>query len=153
MYILLFNVAGIAIVGWIFMIFAPGWSVTKRVAEHAWFPVFLALLYLIGIVPLMIGLGPGVMADFGNADGVMRLLTDGDVAMVVWIHILVFDHLVGVFVYRDNMMHKIVSMPVQSAILFLTLMFGPVGFLIYYSLRVMRGAGPAIGGPKSSSPA
>jgi hypothetical protein len=37
------------------------------------------------------------------------------------------------------------ALPVQSLILFLTLMFGPVGFLVYYALRIARGRGPAIG--------
>jgi hypothetical protein len=68
-----------------------------------------------------------------------------DAKMIVWIHILVFDHLVGIFIYRDNMRRRVVSLPVQSLVLFLTLMFGPAGFLLYYSIRVAKGHGPAIG--------
>lgn len=61
----------------------------------------------------------------------VRLLANADAALVVWIHILVFDQLVGVFIYRDNMRERVAPLPVQSAILFLTLMFGPAGFLVY----------------------
>jgi hypothetical protein len=59
-----------------------------------------------------------------------------DVALVAWIHILVFDQLVGLFIYRDNMHHRYVPLMAQSVILFLTFMFGPVGFLTYYLARL-----------------
>jgi hypothetical protein len=85
------------------------------------------------------------MREFGSAEGVVRLLTGADAALIVWIHLLVFDHLVGVFIYRDNMRVLVVSLPVQSLVLFLTLMFGPAGFLLYYVIRVARKHGPAIG--------
>ena len=145
MYVLLFNLAGLAIVGWILLIFVPAWKGTRRVAELAVFPAYLAVLYVVGVVPVIVAAGPGVMLDFGNPAGVARLLANPDVAMVVWIHILVFDHLVGIFIYRDNMRERIVPLPVQSVILFLTLMFGPAGFLLYYGIRIARRRGPAIG--------
>lgn len=146
MYVLLFNLAGIAIAGWLLLIFIPGWSFTKWVAKSAIFPVFLAVVYLVGVVPLVAAAGPGIIAEFGTSDGVVRLLADSNVALVAWIHILVFDQLVGVFIYCDNMQEHLVPLPVQSAILFLTLMFGPAGFLVYYAIRVARKRGPAIGG-------
>jgi hypothetical protein len=79
--------------------------------------------------------GPGIMADFGSAEGVTRLLTNPDIALIAWIHILAFDQVVGMVIYRDNMAHRYVPLPVQSVILFATLMFGPLGFLTYYVLR------------------
>lgn len=145
MYVLLFNLAGIAIVGWALMIFLPGWSVTRRIADWIAFPVYLAVLYVVGVLPLVVAAGPGIIGDFGSVGGVLGLLADPDVALIVWIHILVFDHLVGVFIYRDNMRERVVPLPVQSVVLFLTLMFGPAGFLLYYALRVARGRGPTIG--------
>ena len=54
-----------------------------------------------------------------------------------------FDQLVGVWIYRDNMRKRVVPTLVQSLILFLTLMFGPVGFLVYYVIRVMQKRRPA----------
>jgi hypothetical protein len=66
-----------------------------------------------------------------------------DIALVAWIHFLAFDQLVGIFVYRDNMHHRYVPIPVQSLILFLTFMLGPVGFLSYYLIRWARAGSPA----------
>lgn len=153
MYVWLFNVAGLATLGWLLMVLAPKLSLTRWLATTAAFPVALAVLYVAGVVPLVIAAGPGIILDFGSPDGVIALLAQPDVALIAWIHILVFDHLVGIVIYRDNMREKIVGLPLQSLILFLTLMFGPAGFLVYYLLRVARRRGPAIGDASATSAA
>ncbi|HEV2764345.1 MAG TPA: abscisic acid-deficient protein Aba4 family protein, partial [Pyrinomonadaceae bacterium] len=66
MYVTLFNVAGLAIVAWLLLIFLPKWRVTRFVAETAVFPVFLSVLYAVGVVPLLMQTGLGVMRDFGT---------------------------------------------------------------------------------------
>lgn len=137
MYFWLFNLAGVGIAGWALMIFLPGWSFTKWIAGSAIFPVYVAVLYTAGIVPL-IASRPGIVTEFGSPDDVLRLLASADVALVVWIHILVFDQLVGIWIYRDNMRERAVPTLLQSLILFLTLMFGPAGFLLYYVIRVAQ---------------
>jgi hypothetical protein len=131
----LFNLAGFAIFGWLLLILLPTWRVTRWAANTAVFPVFLSLLYIIGIVPVVMRAGPGIMGDFGTAEGVLRLLADPDVALIAWIHILAFDQVVGMMIYRDNMTHRYVPIPVQSVLLAATLMFGPLGFLTYFLLR------------------
>jgi hypothetical protein len=138
MYVRLFDLAGIAIIAWLLLIFLPKWRVTRFVARTAAFPVFICVLYVVGVVPLLMETGPGVMRDFGTAEGVTRLLKRQEVALIAWIHILAFDQLVGLFIYRENMERRYVPLPVQSFILFLTLMFGPAGFLAYYILRLLR---------------
>ena len=145
MYVALFNVAGWAIVAWLLLIFLPKWRVTRFLARTEVFPVLLAALYVAGVVPLLLETGPGVMRDFGSAEGVTRLLARQDVALVAWIHILCFDQLVGLYIYRDNMERRHVPLVVQSVLLFLTLMFGPAGFLLYYLLRLVRRKRPADG--------
>jgi hypothetical protein len=150
----LYDLAGLAIIGWAFLIFFPFWSGTKKLVEWTVFPVLLCAIYLVGIVVVVADTGPGIMADFGNAEGVLGLLTQPDVALIAWIHILAFDHLVAVLIFRDNLTHKVVPLPLQSLILFMTLMFGPGGFLTYWTIRVARGRGTAFGGalqPEASS--
>lgn len=138
MYRTLFWLAGLAIVAWLPLILAPGWRGTRRLAESAGFPLYLAVLYLAGIVGVLAELGPGIMRDFGNAAGVLALLATESLGLVAWIHILAFDQVVGLLIYRDNMRHRFVPLPVQSVILFLTLMFGPVGFLVYVVSRLAQ---------------
>jgi len=49
MYLLLFNLAGLAIVGWALMIFFPTWLVTRWITRITVFPVYLAALYVAGV--------------------------------------------------------------------------------------------------------
>jgi len=138
MYPTLFEIAGLAILGWALLIFLPPWKVTRWFAETAVFPIYLSVLYVVGILPIVIAAGPGIMSDFGSVQGVLQLLQDPDVALIAWIHILAFDHLIGVLIYRDNMRHRFVPLPLQSVILFFTLMLGPVGFVTYWLIRAGR---------------
>lgn len=133
----LFSLAGLATLGWVLLILLPRWWVTRRMAELEIFPVYLAVLYLVGIVPLLIALGPGIIRDFGNADGVARLLAARNLALIAWIHILAFDQVVGVMIYRDNMRHRYMHVVVQSIVLVFTFLFGPVGYLAYSILRAV----------------
>lgn len=138
MYRTLFDLAGYAIFAWLLLIFLPGWRITRRIAESAVFPAYLAVLYVIGLVAVLREIGPGFMADFGSATGVLGLLTQESIAIVAWIHILAFDQVVALVIYRDNMRHRFVPVPVQSAIMAATLMLGPVGFLTYWLIRLLR---------------
>jgi hypothetical protein len=137
MYAILFSLTSSAILAWLLLIFLPTWPVTRWLAGREFFPVYLSLLYLVGLAPLLLAHGLGVVRDFGTADGVIRLLADADVALVVWIHILAFDQVVGLLIYRENMAERHVPIPIQSVLLFVTLMFGPVGYLSYYLARAV----------------
>jgi hypothetical protein len=142
MYLTLFKIAGWVIVPWALMIFLPTWRVTRWMARSGIVPALVALLYVIGIVSLISHAGFGFIREFGTADGVARLMAQRDIALVAWIHFLAFDQLVGIFVYRDNLHHRYVPIPVQSVILFFVFMLGPVGFLSYYLIRWARSGSP-----------
>lgn len=134
----LFRLAGLAILGWLLLIFLPTWRVTRRLAQGSFFPVYLAMLYAIGVGSMLVQFGPGFMKDFGSPEGVTRLLARQDIALIAWIHILAFDQVIGLWIYRENMKHRFVPIPVQSLLLFSTLMLGPIGFLAFYLLKLAR---------------
>ncbi|MCZ8521242.1 MULTISPECIES: ABA4-like family protein [Paenibacillus] len=138
MYSWLFAAAGFATPFWLLMIFLPGWRVTKYLADRQVFPVLLALLYTVGVGTAVVQGGLGFVRDFGSEEGVIRLLAAPEFALIVWIHILCFDQAIGHRIYRENMEHRVVPLPVQSILLFLTLMFGPFGWLLYTGLRALR---------------
>ena len=129
MYVTLFNLAGLAAPAWLLLVLLPKWKFTRWLARTAIFPALISLTYLAGVALLVTAEGVGFMRDFGSAEGVTRLLARQDVAMVAWIHILAFDQLAGLMIYRDNMEHRYVPIPVQSVVLLLTFMLGPIGFL------------------------
>ncbi len=138
MYSNLFQLASLAIIGWIPLIFFPTWSGSRRLAESAFFPIYIAVVYAFGVGALLMQFGPGFIADFGTADGVARLLARREIAWVAWLHILAFDQVIGLLIYHENMRRRYVPLPVQSALLFLTLMFGPLGYITFAAIRVAR---------------
>ncbi|GFN33980.1 ABA4-like family protein [Paenibacillus xylaniclasticus] len=135
---ILFSMNGIAMLGWLLMIVLPKWRLTRLVANTAIFPIYLALLYTIGMITVIAEGGLGFVNDFGSSDGVVRLLSDPDFALLVWLHLLCFDQSIGLYVYRDNMVHHYVTLLVQSVLLCSILMFGPFGFLCYLVIRGLR---------------
>jgi hypothetical protein len=151
MYSNLFQLASLAIIGWIPLIFFPTWRGTRRLAESAFFPIYIAVLYAFGVGALLMQLGPGFIADFGSAEGVARLLARQEIAWIAWLHILAFDQVIGLAIYRENMRRRYVPMPLQSALLFLTLLFGPLGYLAFVLVRVAR-LGSRAFGPDEEQP-
>jgi hypothetical protein len=138
MYNQLYAFAGIATLFWLLIILLPVWRVTRFLANSAVFPIYLAVLYSIGIIYTIASSGLGFVGDFGSMEGVIHLMSDPGFALLVWIHILSFDQFIGYYVYRENMEHRYVPLPVQSILLFMVFMFGPFGFLCYLSLKKLR---------------
>lgn len=72
--------------------------------------------------------------DFSSFEGVTNLFKDPTVVFAGWVHYLVFDLLIGRAIVEDALSrdwtplrHALVIVPC----LFMTLMFGPTGFLLY----------------------
>jgi hypothetical protein len=135
MYETLFAVANLVLPFWMLMMFLPKWKVTRFVAQYTVVPVLIGVLYVVGLITAIAENGFAFMGEFGSAEGVIGLLADPGFALIAWIHLLCFDMAVGHYIFRDNMKHRYVPLPVQAVILFLTLMFGPLGFLCYVTLR------------------
>ncbi|MGM0878348.1 MAG: ABA4-like family protein [Bacillota bacterium] len=135
MFKLLFSLSSFAMLFWVMMMLLPTWRVTRFLVNVNIFPIYLAVLYSVGIITAISMNGFGFIQHFSSASGVIHLLSEPDFALLVWIHILSFDQFVGHFIYRDNMEHRYVPLPLQSVLLFLALMFGPFGWLCYVVLR------------------
>ncbi|WP_338786903.1 ABA4-like family protein [Metabacillus sp. FJAT-53654] len=138
MFELLFSLASIGIVVWLLMIVLPTWRVTRFLADLKIFPIYLSILYIVGIITVIFMNGIGFMQYFSSATGVIQLLSEPNFALLVWIHLLCFDLFVGHFIYQENLEYRFIPLPLQSIILFLTLMFGPLGLLTYVVLRKAR---------------
>jgi hypothetical protein len=138
MYQLLFGFTGFAIISWALMIFLPKWKVTYTIAKWAVFPLALSVLYVIGLAYYVANHGLSFTGDFGSYEGVVRLLAVPEVAIIAWLHILAFDQLVGRMIYLENMERRSVHLIVQSICLYLTLMAGPLGYILYTVFKRKR---------------
>ncbi|WP_118856989.1 ABA4-like family protein [Sphingomonas mesophila] len=82
------------------------------------------------------GAAEPVLSDYSIAG--LRALFMSDAGIVIgWTHYLAFDLFVGQWIAKDAD-HKGFSRPAQLPVLFLTLMAGPVGLLVWLVVRERR---------------
>ncbi|MBT8471004.1 MAG: DUF4281 domain-containing protein [Marinicaulis sp.] len=126
-----FSLAGnLAMVGWALLAFGPRrWGVLTLTG--AVIPSLLAILYgaLMFIHFADSGGGYGSLAEVRALFGKDELLLAG------WVHYLAFDLAVGAYIAAEADRAGL-SRLIQFPFLVMTLMFGPVGFLLFQLTRV-----------------
>lgn len=119
---------------WLLLAVAPGWTWTGRLVHSILIPVVLGSVYLTGFLtapPAPAG------ASFGTLEGVMLFFSQPHGVLVGWVHYLVFDLFVGAWMVRDARrrgLHHGFVVPCLA----LTLMLGPIGLLLYTTIRGIR---------------
>lgn len=116
---------------WLLLVVAPRRRVTTALVHSAVPAALLVPAYAL----LLWTDAPGPQgASFFTLDGVMRIFTTPQTVAACWIHYLVFDLFVGAWEARDA---ERLGLPHAALVpcLFVTLMFGPVGFALYLVLR------------------
>lgn len=119
---------------WALWILAPRSQPARVVAESLWPWQGLAVLYLVFLVIALGGGAPDGAAaapDFGSLAGVMALFDSEWGTLAGWTHYLCFDLFVARWIMNDAPAGGYRLAPV----LFLTLMAGPVGLLLYSLAR------------------
>ena len=115
---------------WLLWMAAPSSQLSRQVARSTWPWVVLASLYLVLIAVALAGTGFDPRA-FGSLEGVMAAFRIEWLALAGWVHYLCFDLFVARWIMNDAPDGGYWLTP----ILFLTLMFGPVGLLCYLAVR------------------
>lgn len=116
---------------WLLLVAAPRWRWTQRLVHG---PVVLLLLtpiyayMLFGYAPVPEGM------NFLTLYGVMLGFSAPHVVVAGWIHYLIFDLFVGAWESRDALRRGVPYWLVIPCLLG-TLMFGPVGLLLYILVR------------------
>jgi hypothetical protein len=121
---------------WLIMIFLPHWRWTQRVMRSPLVSAAPALLYLALALPRFGELFAAVASP--TLPGIAAVLGTPAGAMLAWAHFLAFDLFVGRWAYLDSR-ERGVSALLMAPVLFLVLMLGPIGFLLYLALRAAYG--------------
>jgi Domain of unknown function (DUF4281) len=95
----------------------------------------LSLLYSVLIVVYFFNVEGG---GFFSLPAVQRLFTVSEVALAGWVHYLAFDLFVGLWIAERSDSLGLARW-FQAPILVITFMFGPIGFLMFQSIRAMGG--------------
>ncbi|MGK0387944.1 MAG: hypothetical protein ACI94Y_000671 [Maribacter sp.] len=119
---------------WLLMMIAPNWKWTKKLILGLFFPAIFALAYLLLFT---MSFEAENVADFSSLEGVAKLFSVKEAVLVGWLHYLAFDLLVGTWEYVDAKKQGIAHY-ILVPCLFLTLMAGPVGFLLYAVIRYLK---------------
>lgn len=129
----LFSIAGIVVLpGWVLLVFLPRWKFSARLIAGLVIPALLGLLYAWLIFANMAESDGG----FGSLAEVRTFFANDHLLLAGWVHYLAFDLFVGAWEVRDAQrlgVHHLAVVPC----LVLTFMLGPIGLLLYLSLRVL----------------
>ena len=123
---------------WLAMMLAPRWRATRWLAQSPVVVLPIALVYAALVLPGIPELLPVLLRP--ELGPVAALLGTERGATIAWAHFLAFDLFVGRWVFVDAQTR---AMPawIVSPILFVVLMFGPLGCALYLLVRAPYPAG------------
>src|ERR1700730_9856441 len=119
---------------WALMILLPRWRWTGRIMRSPFVSAAPALLYAALVLPRLGAIFPAVARP--TLPGIATLLGSPEGATIAWVHFLAFDLFVGRWIYLDSQERRLSAL-LMAPVLFLTLMLGPLGFLIYLAIRAV----------------
>ncbi|KAL7539096.1 hypothetical protein ACHAWF_006296 [Thalassiosira exigua] len=127
----------LALPSWLLLILAPRWKHTPALSLVG--PVLHAAIYALSMISLtLLNDGGGAEdVDFFTLEGVAAIFRDPSGVFVGWIHYCAYDVLVGRWIALDAVgrgcslrVHVLALVPC----LFLAMMAGPMGWLLYISV-------------------
>lgn len=134
----IFNASnGLALLAWIILILFPRKPLALSAIMYCGVGL-LCLVYTVAMVSLVAGWvdpgGAGGGFDFSSIEGVRGVFgSDGGVT-IGWVHYLAFDLFVGLWIARDADAKEF-SRILQAPILLATFLAGPIGLLIWLTVR------------------
>ena len=117
---------------WVLIIVLPHWRWTERLMQSPLVSLAPALLYAALVLPQLGGILAAVARP--TLGGIAALLGTPAGATIAWAHFLAFDLFVGRWAFLDSRERQI-SAWLMAPILFMVLMLGPIGFLLYLATR------------------
>lgn len=91
-------------------------------------------LFAVAYIAIVIAVFPRAEGSFSTLAGVTELFANPWLLLAGWLHYLAFDLLIGTWEARDSVAHGVPRWLLVPC-LFLTLMFGPTGWLTYMVVR------------------
>ena len=130
----IFSVANsVAVLCWILLAILPDRRWVTRSVTGTAMPVLFAVAY----VAIVIAVLPHASGSFSTLAEVMELFANPWLVLAGWLHYLAFDLLIGTWEARDSVEHGVPRWALVPC-LFLTLMFGPAGWLVYRVVRLRQ---------------
>lgn len=119
---------------WAAMILLPGSRLTALLVRTPVGPALPALAYLVLLLPRLPEALPVLLRP--QLDTVAALLATPGGVTLAWLHFLAFDLFLGRWAHLDARARGLPGL-LMAPVLLLTLLFGPVGFLVYLAVRAL----------------
>ncbi|MBB5060414.1 NhaP-type Na+/H+ or K+/H+ antiporter [Granulicella aggregans] len=131
----LFTLCGdLAVLGWLLLVFLGRVRVVAGLVAGFVFPALIGIVYGCVIVLHWHERTGG----FGSLSQVHGLFENRWLLLGGWVHYLAFDLFIGAWEARDATMRQISHFLVVPCLI-LTFLFGPIGLLLYLTLRAILG--------------
>lgn len=108
----------------------------KRWVYQALFSFVFTTMAIVYLVYILKGIGGGEEGGFDTLENVKLLFSKDEAVLAGWIHYLVFDLFVGMWICHDADKRGI-NRWVLLPCLLLTFMLGPAGLLLYILIRMI----------------
>lgn len=133
----MFSIANLlSVLCWILLAVLPNRRWVTEVVTGKAAPALFAVAY----IAIVAAVFPRAAGSFSTLTGVMQLFANPWLLLAGWLHYLGFDLLIGTWEARDSVARGVPRWLLVPC-LFLTLMFGPAGWLAYRVVRM--GYGPS----------
>jgi hypothetical protein len=130
-----FSLAGVlAMAGWVLLVVFPRSPLVTDRLVGLGIPAVIGVLY----AGLILAFWAGSPGGFGSLDEVAALFTVRGLLLAGWVHYLAFDLFVGAWQVRTARAEAIPHLLVVPCLL-MTFLFGPVGLMMFLTLRFLRG--------------
>lgn len=131
----LFPLLNGALIGYVLLVFFPRWKFTSFIT--LFLPVIYSALYAsLAVNYFLTNMNP-VTIDFSSVAGVIQLFQVPEIVMAGWVHYVAFDLIVARYIVIDAHAESISHLLIVPLIP-VTLMAGPVGFLLYTTLKISK---------------
>jgi hypothetical protein len=116
------------------------WIVLAALANRRWVTDVVTgkgapALFAVAYIAIVVAVFPRAEGSFSTLGGVTELFANPWLLLAGWLHYLAFDLLVGTWEARDSVERGLPRWLLVPC-LFLTFMFGPMGWLIYMIVRM-----------------
>lgn len=125
--------SGLAMVGWLLLLFLPRWRWTARCVLSGFWSLLLSGVYLFLVLRFM----PGAEGGFGSIAEVRTLFGQDALLLAGWVHYLAFDLLVGALEVRQAREIGIPHLWLVPVLL-LTFFLGPAGLVVFFIIKSAR---------------
>ncbi len=117
---------------WVLILFLPKWGVSHRVLQSSWSVVPIAAAYAAFVIPQITTVLPHVLSPDPHEQAAYFATPAG--FLLISAHAVALDLFVGRWVYLDG--YAAGRSPwLMSPILFVVMMLGPLGLLLYLAIR------------------